>query len=196
MTEGAELYRLGAMSKGMPELMPAGRTPQWFALHTRSNFEVRVAGELSEKGVEAYLPAFEEMHRWKDRLKRISVPVFPGYVFARFPDLPAVRLEIVKARGVVRILGSGADIEAVPENEIEAVQRILNAKLPCLAHPFLREGERVIVRRGVLRGLEGILLRVKNQTRLVVSVALLSQSVATEIDASAVEPLWRCKAGN
>jgi transcription antitermination factor NusG len=186
---------MGVTSKWAAEVTGTGQAPQWFALHTRSNFEALVAGELGEKGMEAYLPAFDEMHRWKDRTKRISVPVFPGYVFARFQNLPAVRLEVVKARGVVRILGSGADIEAVPDNEIEAVQRILNAKLPCFGHPFLREGDWVIVKRGVLRGLEGILLRVKNRTRLVVSVSLLSQSVATELDASDVEPLWRGKAG-
>jgi len=53
----------------------------------------------------------------------------------------------------------------------------------------LRVGERVRVRKGALRGVEGLLVRVKNQTRLVVSVTLLSRSIAAEIDSQDVEPI-------
>jgi hypothetical protein len=39
-----------------------------------------------------------------------------------------------------------------------------------------------------LRGLEGFLVRVKNLARLVISVNLIAQSVATEVDIADVEP--------
>jgi transcription antitermination factor NusG len=173
----------------------ASTAPNWYALHTRSNFEARIAAELSDKGINTYLPAFDEVHHWKDRQKVVSVPVFPGYLFAYFADVPAVTLEVLKTRGLVRILGFGSGIEAVPEGEILYLHRMLDSKLQCFSHPFVREGDRVRVKRGALRGLEGILLRVKNQARLVISVSLLSQSVATEVNASDVEPAFgRCAA--
>jgi transcription antitermination factor NusG len=161
--------------------------PQWYALHTRSNFESRVTSDLGNLRFETYLPAFEELHRWKDRKKIVSVPIFPGYVFARFSDLPVERAMVVKTRGLVRILGTGSEIEPVPDAEIERLRQILNAKQPCFVHPFIREGDRVRVERGVLRGLEGFLIRVRNQHRLVISISLLSQAVATEIDACDVK---------
>jgi hypothetical protein len=56
-------------------------------------------------------------------------------------------------------------------------------------HPFLKCGERVRVIRGSLEGVEGILVRKKNLYRLVLSVDMMAQSVAVEIDASDVEPV-------
>jgi transcription antitermination factor NusG len=160
--------------------------PCWYAAHTRSNFEHRVAAELAGRGVENYLPLFREVHRWKDRKKQVDLPIFPGYVFARFADTSECRLRILKALGVVRILGPGERIEPVPDAEIEAVRKLLGSGVAAFSHPFLREGDWVRVKRGPLKHVEGLLVRVKSQARLVLSVNVLSQSVATEIDAADV----------
>jgi hypothetical protein len=54
---------------------------------------------------------------------------------------------------------------------------------------LLKCGERVRVTRGSLEGVEGILVRKKNVCRLVLSVDMMAQSVAVEIDACDVEPV-------
>ncbi len=167
----------------------------WYALYTRSNFEKRVAAELAAKQVDAYLPLVREVHHWKDRQKQVEIPVFPGYVFARFVDRPQTRLGVLRTSGAVRILGSGNRIEPVPDPEIEAIRRLLQAQVPCFAHPFLKEGAWVRVRRGPLQDVEGLLIRVKNRTRLVLSVTLLSQSVATEIDITDVQVMRSAPSG-
>ena len=160
----------------------------WYAVHTRSNFEPRVSGELTLKGFESYLPVFQELHRWKDRTKLLDVPVFRSYVFARFEDNSESRLAVLRCQGAARILGARDSITPVPEEEIEAVRRMLSAAAArCLAHPLLRDGAWVRVKRGPLKNLEGLLVRAKNQTRLVVSVTLLSQSVSTEVGVGDVE---------
>jgi transcription termination/antitermination protein NusG len=65
---------------------------------------------------------------------------------------------------------------------------VLRSKLPVLSHPYLREGQRVRVMRGLLSGVEGVLVGGKaNKGRLVLSVELLQQSVAVEVDCSDVE---------
>ena len=161
----------------------------WYAIHTRSNYEQRVAGELARKGFESFLPAYHETHQWQDRKKIVAVPLFPGYVFVRFADSQGLRMPVLHTTGVVRILGTGGVIEAVPDEEIDAVQRLLNSNVRCHAHPFLREGVRVRVKRGALQDLEGTLVRFKNQARLVISVALIAQSVAAEVDIRDVEPV-------
>ncbi|MDX2149539.1 MAG: hypothetical protein SFV54_02310 [Bryobacteraceae bacterium] len=56
-------------------------------------------------------------------------------------------------------------------------------------HPYVREGEPVKIAGGVLDGIEGIVLRVKNSWRLVVSIQLLQRSVAVELDSGAVAPV-------
>jgi len=172
-------------------VIPQAGDPRWYAVHTRSNFEKRIASELLAKKIENYLPLIREVHQWKDRKKLVELPVFPGYVFVRFADSSKKRLEILKTAGTVRILGQGERIEAVPDPEIESIQHLLKSNVPCFAHPFLREGAWVRVKRGPLKDLEGLLVRMKSNTRLVLSVTLLSQSVATEIDVSDVEVLRR-----
>ncbi len=165
----------------------------WYAAQTRSNFEKRVAAELEAKGFVSYLPAYEEVHRWKDRYKSVSLPLFPGYVFVRLLDDTRFRLQVLKTVGVVRILGHNGGIESIPEAEIESIRALLRARVPFLPHPFLREGDTVRVKRGALRGVEGTLVRVKNRARLVVSVTLLARSVAVEIDVADIEPVLRSR---
>src|SRR5690242_20048663 len=70
--------------------------PQWYAIQTRSRFEKAVAAQLDAKEVEHYLPAFGELRQWKDRKKLIEQVAFPGYVFVRFTDGGAARLNILK----------------------------------------------------------------------------------------------------
>ena len=115
--------------------------------------------------------------------------MFPGYLFLHRLVDSAIYLEVRQARGVVRILGQGWDrLAIVPEAEIQAIYTVLRSRLPIQPHPYLREGQRVRVRRGLLRGVEGILVGGKaHKGRLVLSVELLQQSVAVEVDCRDVE---------
>jgi transcription antitermination factor NusG len=167
----------------------------WYAVRTRSNFEQQAVAEIADKGFEAYLPAFQQVHQWKDRKKIVNHPLFPGYFFVRLVDSNERRLAVLKTAGVVQILGSGKTIEPVPEEQVESVRRMLSANVACFAHPFLREGSRVRIRRGALKDLEGLLVRFKNAYRLVLSVDLLCQSVATEVDIIDIEALGYPGAG-
>ena len=75
----------------------------------------------------------------------------------------------------------------VPDTEIEAVQRLIRARLPALPHPYLREGQRVRITRGLLAGMEGILRRINSTKGLfLISIDLLCRSVAVEVDCTLV----------
>jgi transcriptional antiterminator NusG len=161
----------------------------WYALHTRSHCEQLVYEQLAAQGFHLFLP---KMQVWSQRAgvrHRIAVPMFPGYLFLHSLVDSAIYLEVRKARGLVRILGQGWDrLAAVPEEEILAIHAVLRSKLPIHPHPYLREGQRVRIRRGPLSGVEGILVDGKaHKGRLVLSVELLQQSVAVEVDCTDVE---------
>ena len=161
---------------------------KWYAVKTRSNYEQRVTQDLTVRGIACYLPTFRELHHWKDREKVVDVPVFRSYVFADFEDTAANRLGILRSDGVVSILGTAGTPTPIPDQEIEAVRCMLSKSSGrCLAHPLFREGAWVRVKRGALRGLEGTLTRMKNQTRLMVCVTLLSQSISAEVSVSDLE---------
>jgi len=159
----------------------------WAAVYTRHQHEKVVAQTLAAKGLEVFLPLYESARRWKDRSKLLNLPLFPGYVFVR--GALERRLQVVTTPGIHMILCQGDRIATIPEEEIQAIQRAVNANFQVQPHPFLKCGESVRVIRGALSGVEGVLVRKKNVFRLVLSVDLLSQSVAVEVDAADVEPL-------
>lgn len=163
----------------------------WWALYTRHQREKVVAEMLAVKGFEVFLPLYESTRRWKDRRKVLSMPLFPCYLFVRGGLYR--RLEVVTTPGVHMILYHGDRIAAVPEVEIDAIQRAVAGTSRAEPHPFLKCGLRVRVIRGALEGVEGILVRKKNLCRLVLSVAMLAQSVAVEVDAWDVEPIGNDK---
>lgn len=159
----------------------------WWALYTRHQHEKTVADMLTAKGFEVFLPLYESVRRWKDRKKLLSLPLFPCYVFVR-GGLDR-RLPVVSTPGVHMILTHGEKVAVIPEDEIEAIRRTLEGSYRVEPHPFLKVGERVRVIRGSLEGVEGVLLRKKNMCRLVLSVAMVAQSIAVEIDSADVEPV-------
>jgi transcription antitermination factor NusG len=159
----------------------------WWAIYTRHQHEKVVAEMLTAKGVEVFLPVYESIRRWKDRSKMLALPLFPCYVFVRGSH--DRRLQVVSTPGVHMILTHGERIAVVPDEEIDAIRRTVDGSFRVEPHPFLKIGERVRVIRGSLDGVEGILVRKKNIFRLILSVQMLAQSVAVEIDACDVEPV-------
>lgn len=160
---------------------------QWFALLVKSQYEKSVASALDGKGYEQLLPLYSVSHRWSDRIKQLSRPLFPGYVFCRF-DLNK-RLGILVTPGVLQVVGAGKVPLPVDDREISAVRSIVESGLQAEPWPFLRVGQRVRIERGSLEGVEGILLAIKKTYRLIVSVTLLQRSVAVELDQDWASPL-------
>jgi transcription antitermination factor NusG len=163
----------------------------WYALYTHSHCEQLVYEQLTAKGFHLLLPKIQVWSQRAGVRHRIEVPMFPSYLFLHSLVDSATYLEVRQARGLVRILGQGWDrLAAVPEEEIYAIGAVLRSRLPIHPHSYLREGQRVRVIRGLLSGVEGILVGGKaNKGRLVLSVDLLQQSVAVEVDCSDVEPV-------
>lgn len=157
----------------------------WYAVCTRHQHEKSAARILEYKQFEVFLPLYKVRRRWRDRIKEISVPLFPGYVFVR--EGPARWLQILTTAGVSSIVSCAGRPTGIPFSEIEAVRRIVESALHIEPHPFLKCGDWVRVKYGPIAGVEGILLRKKNVTRLVLSVEILGKSAAVEVDATLVE---------
>jgi transcription termination/antitermination protein NusG len=162
--------------------------PRWYAVRTRSRHEKRVHEQLAGRPeIDAFLPLWERRSRWKDRIKRIQVPLFPGYCFARF--WYADRLRVLKAFGVVGLVGLGGEPEPIPDAEMQAIHALVGSGLTYEPFPFLAEGMEVEVIRGPMMGVRGRLLRKDRGLRVVLSVTSIRQSVSVEIDATEVTPL-------
>ena len=163
----------------------------WYAVWTRSHCERLVAQQLAAKGFAAFLPEMGERSVRQGKAHIVPVPMFPGYLFLRHAMQKSSYVEILKVRGIVRILEGGwTRLTPIADEEVDAIQRLVDAGVPVFAHAYFRHGDRVRVVHGPLTGVEGIFLRDKpHRGRLVVSVNLLQTSVAVEVDADFVEAI-------
>lgn len=155
----------------------------WYALHVASCTEAIVAESLEDAGIEAYYPSatVKSARQYRPAFEK---PFFPGYVFSRF-DLTE-RTPVIRIPQVIRILGSGHEPEVIPDSEIDGV-KIMTASAIASPCPFLAHGVRVVIRTGRLAGVEGIVVRLKNKTRVVVSIKMLERSCSAEVDADSLE---------
>jgi transcription termination/antitermination protein NusG len=163
----------------------------WYAIWTKSNCERLVAQQLSAKGFAPFLPEMPTRSRRNGKSHFVPLPMFPGYLFLRHSMEKSSYIEILKARGIVRILEGGWNrLTPLADDEVESIQRLIDSGVPVFPHVYFRQGDRVRVVEGPLAGVEGIFLRDKpHKGRLVVSVNLLQTSVAVEVDCAFVEAL-------
>ena len=154
--------------------------PRWFAVYTRANHERRVSEQLTERGVEIFLPQYETVHKWKDRHVRLQLPLFPGYVFVHMALQN--RLQVLQVPGVAWLVSFAGKPVAVPEEEFTKIRTFLIHGLRAEPHPYLKTGRRVRVCSGPFEGMEGIILRRKNRSRLVISLELIQRSMAVDLE--------------
>jgi transcription antitermination factor NusG len=152
----------------------------WYVAYSRPRHEKHVAHQLEERGVRSFVPLYTSVRRWKDRRKRLELPLFPGYVFVQI-ELQS-KLELLRLPGVVDFVRFQGKPVPVLTCEIETLRRGLAVAAMVHPHPYLQAGRKVRIRRGALEGVEGIVVRRKGQMRVVLSVSLIQRSVAIEIE--------------
>lgn len=163
--------------------------PAWYAVQTMYRHEQRIARDLTTKGFTTYLPLMRETRQWSDRKKVLEVPAFSGYVFVRHDASAVSRVRVLETTGVVRMLGDNHAPVPVSDVEIESLQRIFENNIACTRCQYLTLGTMVEVKRGVLAGVRGRLIRINSCLRLVLSVSTVSQSISVEVNLEDVEPL-------
>jgi transcription antitermination factor NusG len=155
--------------------------PSWYVLTTRSRQEKIAAFMLGSLEIEHFLPLLNQSRQWSDRLQKVLMPLFPGYLFVRICRTAEYQLRVLKVPGIVDFVRNNTGPLAVPEQEIEDIRSLLASGTPCLPHPYPKAGDQVRIVRGPLAGLEGTLVRGETQSKLVISVEMIRRSVAVSV---------------
>jgi transcription antitermination factor NusG len=156
------------------------REHRWYVAYTCVRHEKKVAEQLKLRNIEYYLPLYSVRHQWNQRSVRLQLPLFPGYIFVRIG--PAERIGVLNLPSVVHFVGPQGNPSELADNEIEILRNSLSLRR-AEPHPYLSLGRRVRVTSGPLRGLEGVVVRSQNKSRMIVSIDSIARSVAFELDA-------------
>jgi transcription antitermination factor NusG len=152
----------------------------WFALEVQNKLAASVCHALTEKGYESLHATYQVTRRWCDRTSVSEVPLFPGYLFAKFD--PNDRFPVVVTQGVRRVVSFGRTPAAIPTDEIESIKVALQSGLPLEPHNMPAVGQWVAITSGPLASVKGVLMDVRKGLRVILSVPLINRSVAVEID--------------
>jgi transcription antitermination factor NusG len=176
-------------ASALPESQPAATRESslcWVAAYTSSHHEKRVASHLSERQIESFLPLYSTTHHWKNRCAmKLELPLFPNYVFVRMAHRDRAR--VLEVPGVWSLVSFGRSLASLPDFEIAALRSGVGQRM-IEPHPYPVVGERVRIKAGAMLGMEGVLVREKNRSRVVIAIEAIRQSVAVEVDAVDLEP--------
>ncbi|MCF8111701.1 MAG: hypothetical protein K9J85_09460 [Desulfobacteraceae bacterium] len=156
----------------------------WRIAHVKSRREKALAGFLAKKGIGYYLPMVTRKQRSRtNRLRYSLVPVFPGYIFLKADDND--RYTALRTNHIARFI-------EVPDPdtlvyELKQIRTALTGDLPVYPIDFLTVGQRVRVKKGPMKDVEGVIIRKDRHFRLVLSVTAIAQSISVELDADMVE---------
>ncbi len=158
-------------------------TGLWWVAHTKSRNEKALAHDLVGKNISYFLPMTWRVWRRSRRTLRSLLPLFTGYLF--FCGEETQRLELLRTNRVANV------IEVIDQQqllgELLQIEQALRAGAPLTPYKYIKAGQRCRVVAGPLLGLEGIIIKVKNTTRLVLQIDMLGQAASVEIDIDMVE---------
>lgn len=167
------------------EVAPDGSIDEqrrWFAVFTRSHHEKRVAHYYAERNIEHLLPISRVIRQWSHyRRVTIELPLFPNYIFVHISR--GERIRAIEAPGALSLVSQNSVPAPLPEVEMESLRESLKLR-NFEPHPYLVVGAKVRINKGALAGKVGIVLRHKNGCRVVLTLSLIMQSFAVEVDAA------------
>ena len=185
---------IGQRRTGAEQSLPQDCTPdllfepRWFAVYTTSRHEKRVAQHLALREIEYYLPLYRSERKWSDGSRvTLELPLFPGYLFVRIRRNERVR--VLDVPGALTVVGgTGGEPVALPDDAIEALRTGLYLR-KAEPHPLLTVGQRARIRSGALAGMEGVVMRMKNSFRVILTLEHIQRSIAVDVSGDDLEPV-------
>ena len=160
--------------------------PRWYALYTKSRHEKCIHFELAKRNVESFLPLRKIKRRWSDRTVTIEEPLFKSYLFVR-TGFPRIK-DVLNLKGAVGFVKAGTEPIPIHERVIQSLKNLVQSEVAIDPFPYLETGDRVRVRSGLFKDIEGVIVRKDNRKcRIVISIDALMASVSVEVDSCLVE---------
>jgi transcription antitermination factor NusG len=160
---------------------------KWYAIYTRPKHEKKLREALEEKGIETFLPLIKTVRQWKDRKKKIEVPLFNGYIFIHIDYKD--RFSALQTKGAVKIVNFSGEPVVVPEWQIESLRKMLTHPEKIQLENYMKIGDPVVVDFGPFKGMKGVVKMLKGKRKLVITIDGIMQTVSVEIDADEVKKI-------
>ena len=160
---------------------------QWIVVRSKPRSEKVAHNELVKKNIESYLPLLKERRKWSDRKKWVEFPLFSSYLFARIEIKDSIF--VLQTQGVNTIVKFGKQIAIVQNSVIEAIRLAMEGGYQLEPVEYFVEGNQVEVIAGPMKGVKGIVAKLKGQNRLIIKIDAIQQALSIQIESKFIRNL-------
>tara|TARA_B100001750_G_C15337308_1_gene510429 strand:- start:136 stop:651 length:516 start_codon:yes stop_codon:yes gene_type:complete len=160
---------------------------QWIVVRSKPRSEKVAHNELVKKNIESYLPLLKERRKWSDRKKWVEFPLFSSYLFARIDIKDSIF--VLQTQGVNTIVKFGKQIAIVQNSVIEAIRLAMEGGYQLEPVEYFVEGNQVEVIAGPMKGVKGIVAKLKGQNRLIIKIDAIQQALSIQIESKFIRNL-------
>ncbi|MBN1299879.1 MAG: UpxY family transcription antiterminator [Melioribacteraceae bacterium] len=158
---------------------------KWYALYTKPRSEFKAELQLNSIDIESYLPKVQLLKKWSDRKKKVTEPLFRGYIFIRADERE--RLLALEQNAIVKTIFFNGKPSAVPQSQIDSLKKMLSNTNDIQVFNNIIKGNIVKIVEGPFSGTEGVVYNVsKNESMLAVNIDIINRSVVVKLPSGSV----------
>ena len=163
-------------------------TPAWHVVYTRPNHEKKIANELSELEIEAFLPTVKTIRKWHDRKKYLEMPLFPSYVFIHLKNEQCYYSSLTT--DILYYVKSGKKIATIPDTVIKNIQLVVNSgKEIEVSAEYLKPGKNLLIKDGPFTGCFCEVIEYKGKQKILVRIDLLQRGILLNLNVESLAPV-------
>jgi len=160
----------------------------WYVFYCRSRAEKKAYEELIYQGYNAYLPLITSERVWSDRIKKLKIPMFSGYIFVKCTKFAVSK--VVQVQQIVAPVKTGSDYSKLQEKEIELFKIVEQRGLYYSSEPIsIKKGDKVEIIVGPLKGYSGFCIEESGQSLVVIAIEGVNQDLKIKINKGAARKL-------
>lgn len=159
----------------------SGFNTGWYLIYIKPRQEKNVANHLDQKGINCFLPTMNVMRQWHDRKKKITVPLFPSYIFVDIQCLEEF-YSVLDIDGVCCFVKQGKNAARVPESVIFQIGLLVNNGHDIeVSDAYFQTGQKLMIQDGPFTGLLCETVQSNGRDKILVRVDLLNRNLVVEL---------------
>jgi len=155
----------------------------WFVAHTRPRCEKKLEQYCSQERIAATLPLYRSVRKYRGKTVVFHKPLFPGYLFLQMPNTR--RQAVYQSKYVANLLE--VFDQALFTHQLGDILTALQTDLEILLAPQIGEGNRVLIKSGPLRGMEGWVEKRYGMRTVLLRLDFIGQAAAVTVEADQLE---------
>lgn len=144
----------------------------WYVVQVRTGDELKISNrlklEVKADDEDIFVPLYERRKCIKGEWRRVTTPLFPGYIFFQTNDVEGMYRRLYKIDAFTRVLKTGECYSPIAPEEERFIETLTGDDHIVETSIGVIEGDRVIIKRGPLYGLEGSIVKINRHKRIAI----------------------------